>query len=140
MCAAATSAPFSYAIDVERGLVFLVYGIEQPTGDEWCAVMDDLRADPLFRTPMHLVSDRRRLMRAPTTQTIEQMSAYVGRHRADFGRCRWAIVTREDALAEYGMVRKARVHFEAAGSEIDLRPFHDMEQAIRWATTGEDEP
>jgi hypothetical protein len=133
MVEAQTARPFTYSIDLARGLIFLVYGEAQPGFAEWRDVMDDLQRDPHFRPGLHLVSDRRRLKEAPTTSTIQQMAQYVAARRATFGDCRWAIVTSAEAPAEYGMVRMASVLFQGAGSGITLRPFTDMQDALAWA-------
>jgi hypothetical protein len=135
MATTGASAPFTYRIDVDRGLVFLIYGNRQPTTSEWCAVMDALLGDAQYRAGMNLVSDRRHLVDAPTTGTLQQMASYVGRNAERIGTARWAIVT--GTPAEYGMVRMGEVLFASAGSHIELRPFVDMDAALRWATTGE---
>jgi hypothetical protein len=127
------AAPFTYRIDVELGVIFLQFGTEQPSFEAWRAAIDALIADPAFRPGLNLVSDRRRLTDAPTTSTLERMASYVGSRRDTFGRCRWAIVTDPQALAEYGMVRMGEVLFRAAGSDIELQPFTEMDAAIRWA-------
>jgi hypothetical protein len=132
MTSTSASAPFTYRIDRARGIVFLEYGQIQPSATEWCAVMDELVADPDFRPGLPFVSDRRRLGEAPTTNTLRAMAEYVGKRRDDFGPARWAIVT--GTPAEYGMVRMGEVLFGSAGSLIHLRPFTDMDEATAWAT------
>ena len=129
---------FTYRIDPEASLVFLEYGTTQPTFDEWRAGMDALLGDPQFHAGMPIVSDRRRLGEAPTTTVIQRMVAYEYEHRDRFGACRWAVVTGPEARAEFGMARMSQAMLEGGRSRIILRPFTDLDQAIRWATTGEE--
>jgi hypothetical protein len=129
---------FTYRIDREASLVLLIYGTRQPTFDEWRAGMDALVGDPLFLTGMPIVSDRRRLIEAPTTAVIQMMAAYEYEHRDRFGACRWAVVTGPEARAEFGMARMSQAMLEGGRSRITLRPFTDLDQAIRWAATGEE--
>jgi hypothetical protein len=128
--------PFSYQIDRGRALVTLTYGTDQPTFAQWRAVMDAVLGDPGFLTGMAFLSDRRRLTEAPSTAMISQMAAYEYDHRAEFGACRWAVVTDQAALAEFGMARMSQAVLEGGESRIELRPFTDMDNAVRWATTG----
>jgi hypothetical protein len=129
---------FTYRIDREASLVFLVYGTTQPTFDEWRVGMDALLGDPLFHAGMPIVSDRRRLIGAPRTTVIQKMAAYEYEHRDRFGDCLWAVVTGPEARAEFGMARMSQAMLEGGRSRITLRPFTDVEQAIRWAATGEE--
>ena len=129
---------FTYRIDREPSLVLLIYGTRQPTFDEWRAGMDALLGDPLFHTGMPIVSDRRRLVEAPATTVIQKMVAYEYEHRDRFGACRWAVVTGPEARAEFGMARMSQAMLEGGRSRITLRPFTDVDQAIRWAVTGEE--
>ncbi len=129
---------FTYRIDREASLVFLIYGTHQPTFDEWRAAMDAWLGDPLFRAGMPIVSDRRGLVEAPTTAMIQMMAAYEYEHRDRFGACRWAVVTGSEARAEFGMARMSQAMLEGGRSQISLRPFTDIDEAIRWATTGEE--
>jgi hypothetical protein len=129
---------FSYRIDRETSLVFLIYGTRQPTFDEWRAAMDSLLDDPLFHAGMPIVSDRRRLVEAPTTAMLQKMAAYEYEHRDLFGDCRWAVVTGPEARAEFGMARMSQAMLEGGRSRITLRPFTDIDEAIGWATTGEE--
>jgi hypothetical protein len=129
---------FTYRIDRETSLVVLIYGTRQPTFDEWREAMDSMLQDPAFHTGMPVVSDRRRLAEAPTTAVIQMMAAYEYEHRDRFGPCRWAVVTGPEARAEFGMARMSQAVLEGRRSRITLRPFTDLEQAIRWATTGEE--
>jgi len=137
--AASDPAPaFTYRIDHYPSLVFLIYGTSQPTFDEWRAGMDALLDDPLFHTGMPIVSDRRRLVEAPTTAMLQKMAAYEYEHRDLFGDCRWAVVTGPEARAEFGMARMSQAMLEGGRSRISLRPFTDIDEATRWATTGEE--
>ena len=139
MTAASDQAPaFTYRIDYKPSLVFLIYGTRQPTFDEWRAGMDALLDDPLFHSGMPIVSDRRRLVGAPTTAVIQMMAAYEYEHRERFGACRWAVVTGPEARAEFGMARMSQAMLEGGRSRITLRPFTDVDEAIEWATTGEE--
>ena len=100
-------------------------------------MLDRVRADPAFRRGMPLVSDRRRLgATAMTPNTLHAMTAYARLHREDFASARWAIVLVPAAEAEYGMIRMAGALFEAAQTTIDVRPFTDLDQAVRWVTAG----
>ena len=128
--------PFSYQIDRGRALVTLTYGTDQPTIAQWRGVMDAVLGDPGFLTGMAFVSDRRRLIEAPSTAMIRQMAAYEYDHREQFGTCRWAVVTDQAALAEFGMARMSQAVLEGGDSRIELRPFTDMDKAVQWATTG----
>lgn len=129
---------FTYRVDSAASLVFLIYGKRQPTFEEWRAAMDALLGDASFHSGMPIVSDRRRLTRAPTTVMIRMMAAYEYEHRARFGACRWAVVTGRDAHAEFGMARMSQATLEGGRSRITLRPFTDIDQAILWATTGQE--
>jgi hypothetical protein len=129
---------FTYRIDRAVSLVFLIYGTRQPTFEEWREAMNALLEDPEFRTGMPIVSDRRRLGEAPTTAMIQMMAAYEYEHRDLFGACRWAVVTAPEARAEFGMARMSQAVLEGGRSRIMLRPFTDLDQAIRWVTTGEE--
>jgi hypothetical protein len=129
---------FTYRIDRAASLVFLLYGTRQPTFEEWRKAMDALLKDPAFRTGMPIVSDRRRLTDAPTTAMIQMMAAYEHEHRDLFGACRWAVVTAPESRAEFGMARMSQAVLEGGRSRITLRPFTDLDQAIRWARTGEE--
>jgi hypothetical protein len=129
---------FTYRIDRDPSVVFLIYGTRQPAFGEWKEAMDALLRDPAFRTGMPIVSDRRRLAEAPTTAMIQMMAAYEYEHRDRFGECRWAVATNPDARAEFGMARMSQAMLEGGRSRITLRPFTDLNQAIRWATTGEE--
>jgi hypothetical protein len=131
--------PFSYRIDADRALVFLVYGSSAPSFDEWRGAMDALLRDPMYRAGMAFVSDRRRLTAAPTTEMVQRMSAYESEHREQLGPCRFAVVTDPASLADFGMARMSQAVLEGNRSRIVLRPFTDMERATRWATTGVDE-
>jgi len=136
----ALSASVSYHIDGDCGVVFLTYGTKQPTPAEWLDVMDEILASPAFHPGMAFVSDRRLLQEAPTTAMIRVMAAYEREHRAAFGTCRWAVVTPADKPAEFGMARMSQTVLAGEQSPIELRPFTDLDQAIRWATTGTPEP
>jgi hypothetical protein len=133
-----TAPAFTYRIDRAASLVFLIYGTRQPTFEEWRNAMDALLADPAFRTGMPIVSDRRLLHEAPATSVIQMMAAYEYEHRDRFGACRWAVVTDPEARAEFGMARMSQAMLEGGRSRITLRPFTDLDQAIRWATTGQE--
>lgn len=137
MTATSEQAPaFTYRIDAAAPVVFLIYGTRQPTFDEWKEAMDALLRDPAFLRGMPIVSDRRRLVEAPTTAMIQMMAAYEYEHRDRFGSCRWAVVTSPEARAEFGMARMSQAMLEGGRSAIILRPFTDMERAILWAVTG----
>jgi hypothetical protein len=137
--ASSDQAPaFTYRIDHEASLVVLIYGTRQPTFDQWRAGIDALLDDPLFHAGMPIVSDRRRLVEAPTTAMIQMMAAYEYEHRDRFGTCRWAVVTGPEARAEFGMARMSQAMLEGGRSRITLRPFTDIHEAIRWATTSEE--
>jgi len=129
---------FTYRVDSAASLVFLIYGMRQPTFEEWRSGMDALLADPLFHGGMPIVSDRRRLTEAPTTVVIQMMAVYEYEHRDRFGACRWAVVTGREARAEFGMARMSQAMLEGGRSRITLRPFTDIDQPILWATTGEE--
>jgi len=129
---------FTYRIDHAASLVFLLYGTRQPTFEEWREAMDALLKDTAFRSGMAIVSDRRRLTDAPTTEMIQMMAAYEYEHRDRFGECRWAVVTAPDSRAEFGMARMSQAVLEGGRSRIAMRPFTDLDQAVRWATTGEE--
>lgn len=130
---------FTYRIDPDLSVVFLIYGTRQPTFAEWRDGMDALLADPALRMGMAIVSDRRRLTEAPSTPVIQRMVAYEYEHRDRFGECRWAVVIDPEARAEFGMARMSQAMLEGGRSRVTLRPFTDMDRAVRWATTGVDE-
>jgi hypothetical protein len=69
---------------------------------------------------------------------IQMMAAYEHEHRDLFGACRWAVVTAPESRAEFGMARMSQAVLEGGRSRITLRPFTDLDQAIRWARTGEE--
>jgi hypothetical protein len=129
---------FTYRVDSAASLVFLIYGKRQPTFEEWRAAMDALLGGASFHSGMPIVSDRRRLTEAPSTVMIQMMAAYEYEHRDQFGACRWAVVTAREARAEFGMARMSQAMLEGGRSRITLRPFTDIDQAILWATTGEE--
>src|ERR1051325_8838242 len=91
--------PFSYRIDAERALVFLVYGPSAPSFEQWRGAMDALLRDPSYRPGMAFLSDRRQLTEPPTTEMIQRMSGYEAEHREQLGPCRFAVVTDPAALA-----------------------------------------
>jgi hypothetical protein len=98
--------------------------------------MDALLDDPLFHTGMPIVSDRRRLVEAPTTAVIQMMAVQatgtaIGSAPAGGPR---------DWPGSARRVRDGSYESGDAGrrtSRINLRPFTDIDEAIRWRRPAE---
>jgi hypothetical protein len=98
------------------------------TTDELLTVIDDLVDDPAYDPTYNGLSDHRRVTRPISPAQLYRLIVHIRQVRDRIAPERWAVVT--GSLAAYGMARMMSVYAERLS--IDLRPFHDMDEALEW--------
>ena len=83
---------------------------------------------------MNFLVDWRQVTSVPTRETVTEIVHYYATHKEQFGHCRVASVTNNDAA--YGMNRVASVFAEE--TTVTVQVFRHMDQAYRWARWGEE--
>ena len=126
--------PFAFRVDPALRVVILRPD-SPPILQDWADVIDRALDDPAFQPGFNFLSDRRHIAEPPTREyvrgTIEALVARQSRLGPD---CRVAVVTSSDAT--FGMGRMAEAHAEPR--KVHFRVFRDYDEALRWASTGEE--
>ena len=126
-----------FALRVDPALrVAILRPDKAPTLQDWADAIDRALADPAFQPGFHFLSDRRHIAEPPTKEYVRgSIEALVTRQPRLGPDCRVAVVTAHDAT--FGMARMAEAHAEPR--KVHFRVFRDYDEALRWASTGEDD-
>jgi hypothetical protein len=116
-----------YQIDKEANLLFCK--LDAPvTLDELKSTFHSLEQDPDFRPGFRILVDRTGVSEMSSTVHVNDAMDLVRKQMEKLGECRCAIVV--SGLGNFGMARMASTLAE--GSNIEMRPFMDMESARTW--------
>ena len=115
----------TYRIDVEQGLVTISGDYAAP--DEWRALLNDVKRDPLCRPGFAFLRDLRRSAHPVTPETVVGIIAVVRELWSQLGVRRAAMVTRP-GIDIPAMVAHALAEVE----QIPLRVFTSYDEALQW--------
>jgi hypothetical protein len=118
-----------YDIDPTRELVAWTHTASEPAG-VWTRTLEAILADPLFTSGFHILEDSRADHDLPNASDIRKGVNTIRRYQRALGRCRWAVVLRQESPAFYGMLRMAEMLLNE--TSVSLRPFTDMSEAVAW--------
>jgi hypothetical protein len=125
--------PIHFAIDRQNRLVaYVVEGTA--TTEEARAFLDAVMRHPHYRYGFDFFGDRRDVDAAPEPNYIFAVAAEVNARAARLAPCRWAVIV--DGEVAHGMARMWGLL--AAGSGVDIRPFHSAADAREWLSLAED--
>jgi hypothetical protein len=122
--------PIDYTIHTSSRVVAIT-SHEDPSIEEWIAVLEAVLADPKFEPGFVFLSDRRAVTAPASTSFIEQAAAYLSERPAVFGGSRWAILV--DTPGSYGMARMGQAIVNDQSS-LEVRIFRDPADALMWLT------
>lgn len=99
------------------------------TFPEWEQTMSAMVASRACEPWRSFLVDRRQST-PPTTEFVHRMTDVFGRHSAQIGYARVAVVVSSDV--NFGMARLAQMRAEAQAPAITIRAFRSYEEAERW--------
>jgi len=126
--------PVTFRIDTEAGIVFTV--IEGPLDtDELLRELAAMIQHPDFKPGMSGITDLRNSEMDTFTDDVQRVAEFFISHKEQVGVSRSAIVL--SGFVTYGMARMFQAF--ADESSLDTRIFQDMDEALEWIKSGEDE-
>jgi hypothetical protein len=118
-------AGFTYTI--ENDLVRMTVP-SAPTPAAFEATLQRVLIDPRFRRGMAILYDRRAAV-APTPQYLAAVMALTHQYAELLGRCRWAVLVRDDDGETFSLVRN---HAPEMAPSSEPWSFTDVGQALEW--------
>jgi hypothetical protein len=116
-----------YSIDNAAEIVTISYN-GNPEYAEWANMMMEILHDKDFKPGISFILDRHLITMPQKTDYIRSVVDFITEHKANLGKCRWAIVTND--LASFGMMRMAQ---ELGGDAIEqMKAFSNSGDAKRW--------
>ena len=118
-----------YSIDSERKLIFKKH-VGKVTVDEEIALLEEVMADPAFRSGMSALCDFTEADGSWSLNELDRFRAFVDRIRRRWGQCKWAVVF--TAGADTSTARIFVALNDAFGTEIEVKLFNSAEDGLAW--------
>jgi hypothetical protein len=126
--------PVTFRIDKEAGIVFTV--IEGPLDtDELLRELAAMIKHPDFKPGLSGITDLRKSEMDTFTDDVQRVAEFFISHKEQVGVSRSAIIL--SGFVTYGMTRMFQAFAEE--SSLDTRIFQDMDEALEWIKSGQDE-